>query len=76
MRAKILANKITKLNDSDLEQLLLKYITAIEIIDNRDFGQIVDEYDIEFLNNLENQKIREKQIIAIVLMDEFINMEV
>ena len=76
MRAKILANKITKLNDSDLQQLLLKYITAIEIIDNRDFEQIVDEYDIEFLNNLENQKIREKQIIAIVLMDEFINMEV
>ena len=76
MRAKILANKITKLDDSDLEQLLLKYITAIEIIDNRDFEQIVDEYDIEFLNNLENQKIREKQIIAIVLMDEFINMEV
>lgn len=76
MRAKILADKITKLDDSDLEQLLLKYITAIEIIDNRDFEQIVDEYDIEFLNNLENQKIREKQIIAIVLMDEFINMEV
>ena len=76
MKAKILANKITKLDDSDLEQLLLKYITAIEIIDNRDFDQIVDEYDIEFLNNLENQKIREKQIVAIVLMDEFINMEV
>ncbi|MBE6149497.1 MAG: hypothetical protein E7170_02100 [Firmicutes bacterium] len=76
MRAKILADKITKLDDSDLEQLLLKYITAIEIIDNRDFDQIVDEYDIEFLNNLENQKIREKQIIAITLMDEFINMEV
>ena len=76
MRAKILADKITKLDDSDLEQLLLKYITAIEIIDNRDFEQIVDEYNIEFLNNLENQKIREKQIIAIALMDEFINMEV
>ena len=76
MRAKILADKITKLDDSDLEQLLLKYITAIEIIDNRDFEQIVDEYNIEFLNNLENQKIREKQIIAIALMNEFINMEV
>lgn len=73
MRAKILANKITKINDSDLEQLLFKYINAIEIIDNRDFEQIVDEYDIDFLNNLEIQKIRKKQI-AIVLMDEFINM--
>lgn len=76
MRAKILADKITKLDDSDLEQLLLKYITAIEIIDNKHFEQIVDEYNIELLNNLENQKIRKKQIIAIVLMDEFINMEV
>ncbi len=68
MTVEDLNNLIPTLDDEDVEQLLMTFMGALEVIENKTFSDLIEEYDVEFAEKLHDKGIREKQIKLIYQM--------
>lgn len=63
---------ISTMDADDVEQFLFDFISAIMIIENKTFQEVIDKYHVEFSEKYEDLEVKEKQIKLIYQMHEII----
>ena len=63
---------ISTLDADGVEQFLYDFISAIMIIENKTFQEVLDAYHVEFSEKYEDLEVKEKQIKLIYQMHEII----
>ncbi len=63
---------IPTLDADGVEQFLYDFISAIMIIENKTFQEVLDAYHVEFSEKYEDLEVKEKQIKLIYQMHEII----
>ena len=63
---------ISTMDADDVEQFLFDFISAIMIIENKTFQEVIDKYHVEFSEKYEDLEVIEIQIKLIYQMHEII----
>ena len=63
---------ISTMDADGVEQFLYDFISAIMIIENKTFQEVLDAYHVEFSEKYEDLEVKEKQIKLIYQMHEII----
>lgn len=68
MTVEVLNNLIPTLDIDDVEQLLMDFMTVIQILENKTFDEVIEEYNVKFIDNIYDFETSKNQIEKIYKM--------